>query len=195
MAKIIDYYVDDGWKPPPLPAPSPVGSPKPLPTLDDPPNLPADDDTEDDPRFDLPYKPKLTRLDVPNYELPTFPDPGAAAGGYGPSDTPFPNSVLTRRDQITMLAQNNIRWPEDEDLGSMQPYVLDGGLRQSGHQVVRFSELNMTVPAKGGRTTPGFPTASPNPRCSGIWCSKANWASAFLPCSAWTCRFPTSQRS
>src|SRR3954470_777209 len=104
-------------KPPPLPEPS---------QLDDPPDLPTDEDTEDDPRLELPVKPKLTRLDVPRYEVPTFPDPGAAGGGYGPSpDTPFQDQVLTLRDQITMLGQNNVRWPEDDELGSMQAYVLD----------------------------------------------------------------------
>ena len=114
-------------------------------------------DTEDDPRLDLPPKPKLTRLDVPRYDIPTFPDPGAAGGGYGSTDeVPFQDQVLTRRDQLIMLAQNNIRWPEEDDLGSMQPYVLDGGLRQSGHQTVRFSELNMTVPSKGRQDNAGF---------------------------------------
>jgi hypothetical protein len=47
-------------------------------------------DTEDDPRLDLPPKPKLARLDVPRYDVPTFPDPGAAGGGYGSTDeVPF----------------------------------------------------------------------------------------------------------
>jgi hypothetical protein len=156
MAKVIDY-VDDGWTPPAMPPRAPVGSPKPSTNIVDPPNLPKDEDTEDDPRLDLPPKPKLTRLDVPRYDVPTFPDPGAAGGGYGPTDgVPFEDKVLTRRDQLTMLAQNNIRWPEEDDLGSMQPYVLDGGLRQSGHQVVRFSELNMTVPSRGRQDNAGF---------------------------------------
>jgi hypothetical protein len=155
MSKVIDF-VDDGWTPPAMPPRAPVGSPTLPPNLVDPPDLPKED-AEDDPRLDLPPKPKLTRLDVPAFEVPTFPDPGAAGGGYGPTDdVPFQDKVLTLRDQLIMLAQNNIRWPEDEDLGSMQPYVLDNGLRQSGHQTVRFSELNMTVPSRGRQDNAGF---------------------------------------
>jgi hypothetical protein len=149
-------------KPPEFPGPPPAGVVKIAPQsamvpLGPPGKEDDPEDTEDDPRFDLPPKPNLTRLDVPSFEVPTFPDPGAAAQGYGPTDgVPFQDKILTRRDQLTMLAQNNIRWPEGDELGSMQPYILDAGLRQSGHQVVRFSELNMTVPSRGRQDNAGF---------------------------------------
>jgi hypothetical protein len=109
-----------GWQPHPKQLP-PAGDFSPLGPV--PPPVPKPKNPKNDPRFDLPPKPKLTRLDVPRYDVPTFPDPGAAGGGYGSTDdVPFQDKVLTRRDQLIMLAQNNIRWPEEDDLGSMQPY-------------------------------------------------------------------------
>jgi Jacalin-like lectin domain len=143
-----------GWQPHPMELP-PAGDFSPLGPV--PPPVPKPKSPKNDPRFDLPPKPKLTRLDVPKYEIPKFPDPGSAGTGFGPStDIQHRDQILTLRDQITMLAQNNIAWPVDSDLGSMQTYVLDERLRQSGHSPVRFSQLNMTVPQVGRQDNAGF---------------------------------------
>lgn len=147
-----------GWSPPPFPEPElePVAQTTPLPELGPAPDEPLQD-TEDDPRFDLPPKPKLTRLDVPRHEIPKFPDPGAADAGYDiATDIQTRDQILTLGDQIVMLGQNNIRWPANDELGSMQAYLLDDRIRQSGHAPVRFSELTMTVPSRGRQDNAGF---------------------------------------